>query len=679
MGRSAHPQQKNQEPRVSETALRVSFLQQAATVFCAASSQRDDALNSLSKWYMREQREVCFVEQTHVDKDAKRTVCRKCRRIWVPDRSGRPPLTIRKGRQKMWATCGDCDAVKGLPLNTKYRKPQLESLREFRDGHREQRPVSVPVEMWQLYEEYNVPDTLERIYRVNIRASKSSSKEVRLTLDGRNAAIVARMLADPPLKLQVHERVTVWLLAEGPNGLRLRDILKKTGALVKPSQDNESVLLTGSRESTLAAKSIIDGLHIKRRLIPRAACCWLTNKAEGSEFPRSLEHDRKFNTSIGLGPHNGGDPSRMVELTVVGELEEDVDNVLAIIDALHIKRRRIPAPVHFWLTNKAKGAGCARKMYLEWKFDAYIAMEQPDAGDPAGMVDLAVVGEREEDVDQVLAEIGNITVEKVSVTELQFEFLYGHDGEEQHRSHHKLEDDTDTCTVRDDGAGCMYVAGRLDNVQEALERLRKSRHIKLKTQRVSLANDDRQIHLRHDRLLHPSTCELRCLHRVDSEEDDAKAEKAYQKLMQELGFHEVVLDVHMSWARLLCEQSRRIEDDEVVGISVSEWVNERVLVNIVGSQTTVKRGTAKVIKLITSNRRYRVGDIRLRRIEGQSVDTAGFEKAAPGRKEDLSNCKEPFLWERLTHEQWRYTGRASANRKRKPSTGPKNHKAPENE
>lgn len=33
-------------------------------------------------------------------------------------------------------------------------------------------------------------------------------------------------------------------------------------------------------------------------------------------------------------------------------------------------------------------------------------MEQPDAGDPAGMVDLAVVGEREEDVDQVLAEIG---------------------------------------------------------------------------------------------------------------------------------------------------------------------------------------------------------------------------------------------------------------------------------
>lgn len=42
-----------------------------------------------------------------------------------------------------------------------FSKPQLESLREFRDGHREQRPVSVPVEMWQLYEEYNVPDTLE--------------------------------------------------------------------------------------------------------------------------------------------------------------------------------------------------------------------------------------------------------------------------------------------------------------------------------------------------------------------------------------------------------------------------------------------------------------------------------------------------------------------------------------
>ncbi|KAH7697794.1 RNAse P [Aphelenchoides avenae] len=121
MGRSAHPQQKKQEVRVSETALRVSFLWQAATVLCAASSQRDDALNSLSKWYMREQREVCFVEQTQVDKDAKREMCRKCRRIWVPDRSGRPPVTIRKGRQKISITCGDCDAVKGLPLNTKYR------------------------------------------------------------------------------------------------------------------------------------------------------------------------------------------------------------------------------------------------------------------------------------------------------------------------------------------------------------------------------------------------------------------------------------------------------------------------------------------------------------------------------------------------------------------------------
>ncbi|KAH7700413.1 hypothetical protein AAVH_32468 [Aphelenchoides avenae] len=150
--------------------------------------------------------------------------------------------------------------------------------------------------------------------------------------------------------------------------------------------------------------------------------------------------------------------------------------------------------------------------------------------------------------------------------------------------------------------------------------------------------------------------------------------------MQELDLHEVVLNVHESFAWLLCKQSRQIEDAEVVGIGVSnDPINGRVLVIIAGSRTTVKRGTDKVIKLITSDRRYRPGDIRLRRIEGQSVTTEGFEVAAPVRKEDLSSCKDPCLWERLTHEQWRYTGRASSNRKQKQSTSPKKHKAPESE
>lgn len=54
--------------------------------------------------------------------------------------------------------------------------------------------------------------------------------------------------------------------------------------------------------------------------------------------------------------------------------------------------------------------------------------------------------------------LGNITVEKVSVTELQFEFLYGHDGEEQHRSHHKLEVSLRRQRFGDDSRKVLYSA-----------------------------------------------------------------------------------------------------------------------------------------------------------------------------------------------------------------------------
>lgn len=79
----------------------------------------------------------------------------------------------------------------------------------------------------------------------------------------------------------------------------------------------------------------------------------------------------------------------------------------------------------------------------------------PPGDDAACVVDLAVVGERKENVAQVVATVGTvgdclvipyleclggIAVEKVSATKLQFEFWFGHSGEEQrHRLHHKLE------------------------------------------------------------------------------------------------------------------------------------------------------------------------------------------------------------------------------------------------
>lgn len=84
-----------------------------------------------------------------------------------------------------------------------------------------------------------------------------------------------------------------------------------------------------------------------------------------------------------------------------------------------------------------------------------------------------------------------------------------------------------------------------------------------------------------------------------------------------------------------------------MGVS-NDVVNGRVLVNIAGSATTVERGLKTVIRMLDSHRPHRVGDIRLRRIEGQSMDTAGFEEADPVGEEDLSNCKYPFEWERYT-------------------------------
>lgn len=73
------------------------------------------------------------------------------------------------------------------------------------------------------------------------------------------------------------------------------------------------------------------------------------------------------------------DLARMVDLTVVGEREESVNEVLSVIsndvsailasteclDGTHVKHSQIPQAVRGWLTNKAEGASCAREMDLE--------------------------------------------------------------------------------------------------------------------------------------------------------------------------------------------------------------------------------------------------------------------------------------------------------------------------
>ncbi|KAH7705520.1 hypothetical protein AAVH_27282, partial [Aphelenchoides avenae] len=502
-------------------------------------------------------------------------------------------------------------AVGGRMLVKLSCNPTLEFLRTFRDGPQQKGKQSVDVssEIWQLLLEYDVPAIIERVYRVRIEATRTASKQVQLTLHGRNAAQVARMLSDPPLKLDVPEKVTAWLLAEGTNGRHALDIHNRSGALVQLSKDRKGVQLVGSSQATLAAKSLIDECDcIEEVHIDNFVGFYLINDKAFHQKRLSVETD----ALISAAPVVGATKWKAV---VVGPTE-------------------------------------SRKFYT------YIHLPPlTDDSDQARMVDLVIVGESKQNVDDVLAVIGRMVVEKVNITKLQAEFWMGHEDEQnRNRLLHKIEDTTDTFIDVDFDASCFHIAGRPKDLKRAMDQIRKNQHIKLRTSEISLAagnyvarirpklenDDDLQIHLRYEGM-RPGTCELRRLHRVDSDEDVAKADK---KLMQEIDLHEIVLDVHKSWARLLVEQSRQIEASEVVGMGVSnDVVNGRVLVNIAGSATTVERGLKTVIRMLDSHRPHRVGDIRLRRIEGQSMDTAGFEEADPVGEEDLSNCKYPFEWE----------------------------------
>ncbi|KAH7703149.1 hypothetical protein AAVH_29677 [Aphelenchoides avenae] len=640
-------------------------------------------------------------------------------------------------------------------------------LRTYRGGDRGSRPpegktvVDVSSEVWQLLKEHDVPATITSVYNVHIETTQTTSKKVQLTLRGRNAEKIARMLADPPRKMAVHEEVDAWLLASGPNGVRVADIRKRSGALVRMSQDMRSVLLVGSSAATLAAKSMIDECdYIEEFDIDNFVAFYLiNNRAFHLKRLGVCYAPRKFDTYIHLPPLTAdSDPYRMVESVIVGESKHNVDDILAIteeccieefdidyfigfylinndafhqkrlsietnavisavpgraatkwkavvvgptesvkllrskLDGLHVMHGQIPQAVYGWLTNKSKGANCERSTDLNRKFGTCMSTEPlSDDTDPARMVRFMVVGEHEENVAQVFAAIANIVVEKMNITKLQEEFWMGHEDEQsRNRSHHRLEDATDTYIEVDFDASCMHITGRPEDIKRAVDRIRKNQHIKLRTSEISLAagnyvarirpkleNDDvLQIHLRYEGML-PGTYELRRLHRVDSDADDAKADEADQKSMQAIDLHAVVLEVHESCARLLVEQSRRIESSEGVGIGVSkDVVNGRVLVNIAGSATTVERGLKAVIRRLASHRPHMVGDIRLRRIKGQVVDTTGFEEATQATEEDLRNCKRTFEWERLTRERWQLVGRSSTERKR--SAVPEQHKASEN-
>lgn len=124
---------------VSESCLRVSFLEQAAKILIQQSKtvfdkkfllehqfimhlgkKNNDTLNALSKKYLKEQREICYGEQLRMHRNFKRSLCKKCHRIWIPNAAGNSALKIEKGRKKIKRTCTDCNTTKAFALNFKY-------------------------------------------------------------------------------------------------------------------------------------------------------------------------------------------------------------------------------------------------------------------------------------------------------------------------------------------------------------------------------------------------------------------------------------------------------------------------------------------------------------------------------------------------------------------------------
>ncbi|KAH7721406.1 hypothetical protein AAVH_11150 [Aphelenchoides avenae] len=197
---------------------------------------------------------------------------------------------------------------------------------------------------------------------------------------------------------------------------RIETLKQKFDTYIHPGPCNDGgdpsrlvdLTVVGEREENVDGVIVIigmDGLHVKRRQIERAVRSWLAHTSKGAERARSFELGRKFGTLIHSGPlSDKDDPDCIIDLAVVGECEENVDNALAIIDGLHVKRHQVPQITSLWLKTPRTGAKCARIEDFRQQFDIDIEPgPYHESSDPARLVDLTVVGEREEKVDSVLS------------------------------------------------------------------------------------------------------------------------------------------------------------------------------------------------------------------------------------------------------------------------------------
>ncbi|KAL3069716.1 hypothetical protein niasHS_015950 [Heterodera schachtii] len=144
-GTKQQPKQNTQQQRPTEAMLRVSFLEQAATLL--ANNEEDERPSSstgrgcgttggqtvvpnsaghgtpnlLSRLLLRELRECAFVDQLRMHRDFKRSNCKRCFQNWLSI-EGKTQIEVKARPGAIVRICKNCGAERRFPTtNPNYR------------------------------------------------------------------------------------------------------------------------------------------------------------------------------------------------------------------------------------------------------------------------------------------------------------------------------------------------------------------------------------------------------------------------------------------------------------------------------------------------------------------------------------------------------------------------------
>uniref|UniRef100_A0A0R3RTT5 Rpr2-domain-containing protein n=1 Tax=Elaeophora elaphi TaxID=1147741 RepID=A0A0R3RTT5_9BILA len=107
-------------PKPNEFHYRCNYLYKAASLLCSQSSG-NSGLETLSKLYLREMKELCLVEMVRLEKDFGRTICKRCKNIFVARLDDTQSITVRLNKKKqMIRTCLSCGTKKRFLRNSRY-------------------------------------------------------------------------------------------------------------------------------------------------------------------------------------------------------------------------------------------------------------------------------------------------------------------------------------------------------------------------------------------------------------------------------------------------------------------------------------------------------------------------------------------------------------------------------